>query len=481
MFLYALLGLTLVHSDILGDTEVTLEDGERAIDRARDCCTVKDYWNLFAKLGDAKPINPYEMDVRTLVIPAACAAPPPTLEGYISFKVTEMNSLSDLAAQLLGNETLSDKFVGADEQPVGLETLECGTFIFYKSSDVVEPEEVQDDVDPGREAAAPGSSIRRWPSRQPITWRMTSSARSSHRSNTLGAIRTIESNTCVRFRESSSGRLEFRRPESSSSCRARIGYSSTSYVTIGCSVMTMVHELGHTVGLYHEHQRYDRDTYVRVTRGSMSSSSWDSNYRKRDTRKDYGSYDFTSVMHYRSRTALRARSAYSRFDSIMGRYTKMSSLDIQAYNRLLGYDAKCNSRSRSAPRSGFSDDKSSWSDVKLDCGSEGVLADNIEKYGSTCDGYCAAQGRTCSGAWEELEDSCESLLELKCGVEPEFKTNDVLCKCGPPLPESVPESVPVIALVIGGGLVIAIVAGFFLKSRKGGNDHEQLDEEDTSV
>ena len=80
------------------------------------------------------------------------------------------------------------------------------------------------------------------------------------------------------------------------------------------------HELGHVVGLLHEHQRYDRDRHVTVP----SSKSSDDNYRIIPRIKSHWTiwgtwyfdhsttrstpYDFQSVMHYPPETGITLRS-----------------------------------------------------------------------------------------------------------------------------------------------------------------------------
>lgn len=71
----------------------------------------------------------------------------------------------------------------------------------------------------------------------------------------------------------------------------------------GCPVGSIIHELGHTVGLWHEHCRHDRDTFVTVLFPKIDKSSWqnfaiDSIANQPTPTTDVGDYDFGSIMHY---------------------------------------------------------------------------------------------------------------------------------------------------------------------------------------
>lgn len=65
----------------------------------------------------------------------------------------------------------------------------------------------------------------------------------------------------------------------------------------GCQgIGTMYHELGHVLGLYHEHQRSDRDTYITIDIGNVPGNA---RYAfDRYTFPTVGPYDFGSIMHY---------------------------------------------------------------------------------------------------------------------------------------------------------------------------------------
>ncbi len=90
---------------------------------------------------------------------------------------------------------------------------------------------------------------------------------------------------------------------------------------------TLVHEIGHALGLIHEHQRSDRDTFVTVYAQNSTGGVNDGNFVKIPTSNHNGTYDFLSVMHY-SRNAfstnpatlntIEPKPAYAQFLNLMG-------------------------------------------------------------------------------------------------------------------------------------------------------------------
>jgi hypothetical protein len=67
----------------------------------------------------------------------------------------------------------------------------------------------------------------------------------------------------------------------------------------GCAVATWLHEMGHTVGLLHEHQRPDRNSYITFTIANADLPNVPGNFTLETY--DYqtiGLYDYASVMHY---------------------------------------------------------------------------------------------------------------------------------------------------------------------------------------
>jgi hypothetical protein len=72
-----------------------------------------------------------------------------------------------------------------------------------------------------------------------------------------------------------------------------------------CTAGSGVHEIGHAAGMWHEHNRADRDDYIVVNWDNMESDSWDAYYTYVDNGfdgLDHQAYDFGSRMHYSSDT-----------------------------------------------------------------------------------------------------------------------------------------------------------------------------------
>jgi hypothetical protein len=65
-----------------------------------------------------------------------------------------------------------------------------------------------------------------------------------------------------------------------------------------CTVGNIIHELGHTVGLWHEQCRIDRDDFIEIDLDVVKSSARH-NFKQRIVETiDLGDYDYGSIMHY---------------------------------------------------------------------------------------------------------------------------------------------------------------------------------------
>lgn len=112
-----------------------------------------------------------------------------------------------------------------------------------------------------------------------------------------------------------------------------------------CSVTlgSMIHELGHAIGFWHEHSRPDRDAYIRI----LSNNIWPAkigNFQKLPpTEVDMlgTPYDYDSIMHYGAKAFTRndqptlevRESSYTR---VIGQRSGLSKTDILQANLLYG-------------------------------------------------------------------------------------------------------------------------------------------------
>lgn len=78
-----------------------------------------------------------------------------------------------------------------------------------------------------------------------------------------------------------------------------IGGKQTLSIGSGCSSGNAIHEIGHAVGMYHEHTRTDRNTYVTVNTGNIQTGK-ENNFTICSSCTANGTLDFGSVMMYGS-------------------------------------------------------------------------------------------------------------------------------------------------------------------------------------
>lgn len=117
----------------------------------------------------------------------------------------------------------------------------------------------------------------------------------------LDAIAEWEAKTKIRFklREGESNYVRIAR--TASGCSATVGMIGGRQIVNladNCSTGNTIHELGHSIGLWHTQSRRDRNRYVRVLYENIDKPNWDQYDQHLIDGVDIGPYDYASIMHY---------------------------------------------------------------------------------------------------------------------------------------------------------------------------------------
>lgn len=154
----------------------------------------------------------------------------------------------------------------------------------------------------GSEANKGGAGFSRWPSGK-IYYTIASNMGSINVNKINSAISEYNNKTNTQwiYRSNQSNYVEFIFGSSSGSDGwAHIGYqggkqtvSLDQYISLG----SVIHEMGHTVGLYHEHTRKDRDQYVKILWNNIQSGQ-SYNFNIYNSGTDIGPFNINSVMMY---------------------------------------------------------------------------------------------------------------------------------------------------------------------------------------
>lgn len=126
---------------------------------------------------------------------------------------------------------------------------------------------------------------------------------------------------------------------SGSGCWSYVGRQTYEQpINIGnCSLGSIIHEICHAAGLYHEQSRSDRDQFIEIKWENISEDRVQNFNKKDETGMDIGEYDFASIMHYPA-TAFSKNGKPTIVSKVsakaFGQRDALSIMDINALNML---------------------------------------------------------------------------------------------------------------------------------------------------
>lgn len=191
-----------------------------------------------------------------------------------------------------------------------------------------------------RQAIAIAPSVYRWPEHV-IPYVISDDVGSQQR--VLDAIQHWNENTPIRLVERTTERNYVRFRRVSSGCSSFVGMIGIGEQSIniadGCTTGSVIHEIGHAAGLFHEQSRQDRNAFVKLLRDNIDKRELTQYRQELNSGLDVGSYDFGSIMQYSINGF--SRNGFPTLATLpagipLGQRNGLSPADIDAVKRIYG-------------------------------------------------------------------------------------------------------------------------------------------------
>jgi len=166
------------------------------------------------------------------------------------------------------------------------------------------------------------------------------------------AMAELASKTCVRFVPRKSEE-KYVRVQFTHGCSSNVGMTTYNVLRIGdaCAYGSFVHEMMHTLGMYHEQSRPDRDQYIDIDMSNVYGMYAGNFLKCKDCHTMNVPYEYGSVMHYGAYAFAKDRSKktiITKNGASIGQRTHMTALDAESVNTL--YDCPTSPNPRPTPR-----------------------------------------------------------------------------------------------------------------------------------
>ncbi|KAK6195406.1 hypothetical protein SNE40_000844 [Patella caerulea] len=186
-----------------------------------------------------------------------------------------------------------------------------------------------------------------------IPYTIESSFRISDLNLIKESMRVWEAATCIRFRQAVDTDKNVVTIINGPGCSSHVGMIGGKQdltLHVNCRKKSIVvHELGHAIGMIHEHQRPDREEFVSLNeQNAMPGTESDFQQYSWDVIDSLGiKYDYTSIMHYGGTAFARdngitIQTLDPRYQDIIGKATTISKTDIETVSGMYECPARTN-------------------------------------------------------------------------------------------------------------------------------------------